>query len=58
MGLGRYPKYTRADFGLEAVGSSNRKHNTSPNVKPYGEGKSRMVAELKFKTHGTAHAVP
>ena len=44
MGPGRYPQYTRADFGPEAVGSSVHKHYTSPNVKPYGRVKSRMVA--------------
>ena len=31
---------TRADFGPEAVGSSNHKHDTSPSVKPYGRVKS------------------
>ena len=45
MGPGRYPQYTRADFGPEAVGRSNHKHITSPNVQPYGMVKSRMVAE-------------
>ena len=58
MGPGRYPQYTRADLGPEAMGSSNHKHIKSPNVKPYGRVKSRMVAELKIQTHGTAHAVP
>ena len=50
MGPGRYPQYTRADFGPEAVGSSNHKHDTSPNVKPFGRVKSRMVAEPKFQS--------
>ena len=38
MGPGQYPQYTRADFGLEAVGSSILIRHTSPNVKPNGEG--------------------
>ena len=45
MGPGQYPQCTRADFGPEAVGGSVHKHNTSPNVKPYGRVKSPMVAE-------------
>ena len=43
MGPGRYPQYTRADFGPEAVGISNHKHDTSPNVKPFGRVKSRKI---------------
>ena len=42
------PQYTRADFGPEAVGSTN------PNVKPHGRVKSRMVAEPQI--HGRNHA--
>ena len=45
VGPGQYPQYTRADFGLEALGSSAHKHHTSPNDKPHGRVKSRMVAE-------------
>ena len=45
MGPDQYPQYTRADFGPEAVGSSVHKHHTSPNDKPNGRLKSRMVAE-------------
>ena len=44
MGPGQYPQYTRADFGPEAVGSSVRKHYTSPNVRPYGRVKSRICS--------------
>ena len=46
MGPGRYPHYTRANFGPEAAGSSVQKHYTSPNGKPNGRVKSRRVAEL------------
>ena len=46
MGPGRYPQYTRADFGPEAVGSSNHKHDTSPNVKPFGRVKSRIISSF------------
>ena len=53
MGPGRYPQYTRADFGPEAVGSSNHRHITSPSVKPYGRVKFRMVAEPQI--HGRSH---
>ena len=41
-GPGRYPQYTRADFGPEAVCSSNHRHIMSPNVEPCGRVKSRM----------------
>ena len=47
LGPGRYSHYTRADFGPEAVGSSNHKHIKSPNVKPYGTVKSRKFAQTK-----------
>ena len=50
VGPGQYPQYTRADFGPEAVGSSNHKQDTSPNVKPFGRVKSRMVAEPAVTT--------
>ena len=53
MGPGQYPQYTRADFGLEAVGGSIHTRYTSPNVKPYGRVKSRMVAEPQI--HGRSH---
>ena len=56
-GPGRYPQYTRADFGPEAVGSSYTKHHKSPINTLHGKEMSRMVAELEFQTHGTAHAV-
>ena len=46
MGPGRYPQYTRADFGPEAVGSSVHNHYTSPKVKPYGRVQSRKIAKL------------
>ena len=46
--LGQHPQYTRADFGPEAVGSSNHRHITSPNVKPFARVKSRLVAEPRF----------
>ena len=42
---GRYSQYTRADFGPEAVGSSNHRHITSPNVKPHGRVKSRKSTQ-------------
>ena len=47
MGPGRCPQYTRADFGPEAVGSSNHKHVTLPNVKPCGRVKSRIFVQKK-----------
>ena len=46
VGPGQYPQYTRADFGLEAVGSSVHKHHTSPNVKPHGRVKWSRRPEI------------
>ena len=39
------PQYTRADFGPEAAGSSNHRHITSQNVRPYGRVKVIMAEE-------------
>ena len=50
MGPGRYPHYTRADFGPEAVGSSNHKHIRSPNGKPYGRVRSRKSIIKSFSS--------
>ena len=59
MGPGRYPQYTLADFGPEAVGSSIHKRYTSPNDKPHGRVKSRMVAEQQMHGRNPHHeAVP
>ena len=50
VGPSRYPQYTRADFGPEAVGSSIHIRYTSLNVNQHGTVKSRMVAERQI--HG------
>ena len=47
MGPSQSSQYTRVDFGPEALGSSIHTRFTSPNVKPYGRVKSRMVAERR-----------
>ena len=46
VGPGRYPQYTRADFGPEAVGSSNHRRYTSPTNTTHGRLKSRTFALL------------
>ena len=56
VGPGRYPQYTRADFGPEAVGSSNHKHITSPINTTHGKVKSRMVAEPQIHERNPHHA--
>ena len=39
-----------------AVGSSNHRHITSPNVKPYGRVKSRMAGEPQIRGRNPRHA--
>ena len=53
MGPGQYPQYTRADLGLDAVGSSHTPHESKRQT--LREGKSRMVAEPQIHGRNTHH---
>ena len=54
MGPGRYPQYTRADFGREAVGSSNHKLLMSETAIPTGgqvpHGSGAQVSDPRHST--------